>query len=129
MGKEGIVGLDAYAEANSIVGETLNAIRTVASFRGEPAFAGKYDDKLLKAKKSAIRAGVSAAIGGAGMMASMFLMYLSLSFLLCAFTSLFVLLSWWHCPFPPHLPASLCNTQVRPWFLVWCEAGFYVISL
>ena len=55
--------------------ETLSSIRTVASFRGEALFSDRYRTKLEKAKKSALRAGVSAAAGGAGMMASMFLMY------------------------------------------------------
>ncbi len=68
MGTEGIVGLDAYANANALVMETLSSIRTVVSFRGETRFAARYHAKLSEAQDSAIRSGISAAAGGASLL-------------------------------------------------------------
>jgi ABC-type multidrug transport system fused ATPase/permease subunit len=75
LGQSEVKALDAYAEANAIAAETLSAVRTVFSFRGERPLAKKYKEKLLVAQTNGIRSGVTTALGGSGMLATMFLMY------------------------------------------------------
>ncbi|KAK4440113.1 ABC transporter B family member 9 [Sesamum alatum] len=56
-------GQVAYAEAGNVVDQTLGAIRTVASFSGEPEAIEKYNKKLQIAYKATARQGLATGVG------------------------------------------------------------------
>lgn len=54
--------LDAYANASSVVEETLHGIRTVFAFAGEKIEADRYATLLEPARRAAIRKGLFSSI-------------------------------------------------------------------
>ncbi|KAM5559067.1 ABC transporter B family member 9-like [Rosa sericea] len=56
-------GQRAYAEAGTIVEQTVGAIRTVASFTGERQAIEKYNQKLKIAYKNMVQQGLATGIG------------------------------------------------------------------
>ncbi|CAN1834185.1 ABC transporter B family member 11 [Linum perenne] len=53
----------AYADAGTLVEQTIGSIRTVASFTGEKQAVGAYDKFLERAYESGVKEGVSSGIG------------------------------------------------------------------
>ncbi|KAI0492261.1 hypothetical protein KFK09_026530 [Dendrobium nobile] len=56
-------GQSAYAEAGSVVEQTVGSIRTIASFSGERQAIQKYNKFICNAYKSAVHQGTAAGLG------------------------------------------------------------------
>ncbi|KAL0906235.1 hypothetical protein M5K25_024712 [Dendrobium thyrsiflorum] len=56
-------GQSAYAEAGSVVEQTVGSIRTIASFSGETQAIQKYNKFIRNAYKSAVHQGTAAGLG------------------------------------------------------------------
>ncbi|KAH0450718.1 hypothetical protein IEQ34_021410 [Dendrobium chrysotoxum] len=56
-------GQSAYAEAGSVVEQTVGSIRTIASFSGERQAIQKYNKFIRNAYKSAVHQGTAAGLG------------------------------------------------------------------
>ncbi|KAJ3700012.1 hypothetical protein LUZ61_003717 [Rhynchospora tenuis] len=65
----------AYAEAATVVDQTLGSIRTVASFSGEKQAVEKYKRSLKRPYNSGVREGLIAGIGRGTITFSMFVAY------------------------------------------------------
>ncbi|XP_051128218.1 ABC transporter B family member 9-like [Andrographis paniculata] len=63
MSKMASQGQVAYAEAGSVVEQTIGAIRTVASYTGEKQAAEKYDSKLKTAYAATVKQGLASGVG------------------------------------------------------------------
>ncbi|KAJ8549395.1 hypothetical protein K7X08_033102 [Anisodus acutangulus] len=63
MSKMSSRGQVAYAQAGSVVEQTIGAIRTVAAFTGEKLAINKYDSKLKIACASTVQQGLVSGVG------------------------------------------------------------------
>ncbi|KAJ4835575.1 hypothetical protein Tsubulata_907808 [Turnera subulata] len=68
-------GQNAYADAASLVDQTVGAIRTVASFTGEKRAISIYNSYLVTAYKSGVNEGIFAGLGSGVVMLIIFSSY------------------------------------------------------
>ncbi|XP_010559276.1 PREDICTED: ABC transporter B family member 9 [Tarenaya hassleriana] len=65
----------AYAEAGTVVEQTVGAIRTVVAFTGEKKAADKYESKLMIAYKTTVQQGLISGLGLGTMLTVIFCSY------------------------------------------------------
>ncbi|CAL1380379.1 unnamed protein product [Linum trigynum] len=75
MSKMTASGQQAYAEAGTLVEQTIGSIRTVASFTGEKQAIRNYDKFLAVAYKAGVKEGLTSGVGIGVMMVIVFCSY------------------------------------------------------
>ncbi|KAJ8748666.1 hypothetical protein K2173_008111 [Erythroxylum novogranatense] len=75
ISRTAIRGQKAYAEAATVVEQTIGSIRTVASFTGEKRAINAYNKFLFNAYKSGVQEGLAAGIGLGAIMFIVFSTY------------------------------------------------------